>query len=257
MRQIATELIQWIDNPENSDQNAVSKTEFVKIAKEGESSKLSGAGVSNPKLKKKASEFYKNNKIKSEDEFHELFNELEKVYMNGKYIEERILVFFILEKYKKMIQKEHKLVFNRINKLWIDEIDHWTTADHLCINVFKHIPIYQYNKTIDSWAKSDNFWRQRLSIVAYIKHIKSEEKVHRHIIQNIDLLKETKNYYVRKSFPWILREISKVNSQIISEYLDKNVQYLTKTELKEASKNLSENIKKSLLEKYENYKTGK
>ncbi len=244
------EIIQkWINNPENSDQNKESKTRFIQTALAGDITSLYGVGISNGSLKKYATYVYKKNK---NIEFEELIANVDKLFMSAKSIEMRVFVFFLLEKYRKLIKNNSIQLFKHIDQKWIDEVDHWTSSDHLCINVIKHLNIDdQIRDTIQLWRVSDNFWRRRLCVTALLKHTNNNAEF---ITTQINYLKTDKNYYVRKSFPWLLRTISQSHADMIYNYLLDNYQYFSKTELREASKRLDTNKIEEIIDLYIKYK---
>ena len=247
-------LRNWLFDPGNSDQELEGKRRFVKTANVGPVTRLDVLGISNGKLKKKAAEVFRENKNAS---FQQVLELTEELFCNAQHIEEQILATYLLEKYKKLVSNHAPQMFERIDTVWIEHVDHWMGADHLAINVFRYLPVYEetYVAKIRTWVESPNFWRQRLSIIAFIKHIKTHPAIHNIIIDHINQLKTSKNYYVRKTFPWILREISKTNPDIINQYLLDNYMFFSKTELREATKNLANSSK--IISLYESSKKQK
>ncbi|MCH8907367.1 MAG: DNA alkylation repair protein [Candidatus Heimdallarchaeota archaeon] len=215
-------IYEWLTDKSNSNQNLESKTNFAKTTFQSESTSLNAVGISNPSLRKKV-------------------------------LEARTMSCYFLSKYKKHVDKT---LFNHINSVWIDLIDHWTLSDHLCIDAFANLDLNQisYTKEIKKWVKNENFWRRRLSVTIYLKHLRKHEWAGLLALENIDKLKEDTNYYVRKSFSWVLRESSKVMKENISAYLINNVGYFNKTELHEASKYCDQGFKTELLDTYDQLK---
>jgi 3-methyladenine DNA glycosylase AlkD len=247
------DIIKWILDPSTSDQEPVGKTKFVKTAKDGPITRLSAVGKSNPLVRKKSKEFYKsyNNSL----DLKNLLLGLDYIYQNIDYTEAAMFVFYTLETFKSLYKKDGEAqneIFDLINYRWIDKIDHWIPSDHLCIDGVRHIQVYRdkYVKEIGKWVESDHFWRQRLSVVIFIKHLKTSKVARDQAINNITQLLGNKNYYIRKSFPWVLREISKVEPDRIETYVRDNISYFNKTELREAVKALDELIQVELIDLY-------
>ncbi len=238
------ELTLWLKNPSTPDQNAESKSQFIKIAKVGPPTRLSGLGISNGKLKRYASYLVKTHQpVLSEN-----LEQLNLLYSKAEHTETLLVLFFIIERLKKQVDST---LFYFLEENWIPKIDHWTTADHMCINVFGYIPLNaDIIKRVEGWTFHDNFWFRRLSITFYLKHLKNRD-THPYVIRNIDVLKNDPNYYVRKGIPWVVRTLSKQNLSIVEKFLEQNVESLTKTELREACKYLSKPTQLHLLEKYE------
>ncbi|MCY3410556.1 MAG: DNA alkylation repair protein [Candidatus Heimdallarchaeota archaeon] len=241
-------FMDWISDPANHDQDNTKKTGFVQTAMVGPVTKLSAAGISNGKLKKYCVEVQKANISMDIDE---LLEGAHYIFEKARFTEDRVAIFFLLERYKKLIKTNSIRVFTEINDRWVDLIDHWTTSDHLCINVFPYLMLNDsILKEIDLWGESQNFWRRRLSITALIKHCQDEE-IGLFIIKQVNKQIQDRNYYVRKAIPWLLRTCCKSVTEEVEEYLMNNYHQLSKTELREAMKNLSIDSQAILLDLYE------
>lgn len=247
--EFALSITKWLEDPSSRDQNKESKNGFIRTALAGPVTRLHAIGISNPKLRKYASEFYKENITL---DYNTLMEEMRKLYNQSKYTETVVLCFFILEKFKKLVKNNSKNIFKVINLDWIDKIDHWTSSDHLCINLVGYLELDEdIIEEVKTWRKSQNFWRRRLSITFFLKHYKGNEEISNLVLEQIDYLKKDKNYYVRKSLPWLMRTVSHTIPDTIEEYLEKNIIYFSKTEIREASRKLSDDAQVQLIELYE------
>lgn len=240
------DLMNWLQDEDNSDQVKEGKSNFLKTAKIGPITKLDVVGISNGILKKKASDFYRSNK---EMKLSELLEGLDVLWMKPMLAEARVLTAYILGKYH---SKFDATVWQIIDR-WVETIDHWTSCDHLCIDVTGYIdvhkePIYQ---DIQGWIKSDNFWRRRFAVVCFVKHARSNKSAVNKLLPLIDQILRDTNYYVRKSIPWLLREASKADSKLLSEFIFDRIGFLSKTELREAMKMLDTQTQDKFLFKYE------
>ena len=222
------------------DQNAEKKTNFIKIAKVGEITHLSGFGISNGVVKKLAKDYFRKGLP-----FDQVLTDCNRMFREAKYTEEHVFVFNLIELYKNSVIEE---LFEYANE-WIDYIDHWVSSDHLGINAMRYYPVQNHLDQIRTWSSSDNFWRRRQSMTFVLKHLNRED-VRNCAIMNITDLLDDRNYYVRKAIPWVLRICSKYDPKLIYEYLVEHISQLNKTELREASKKLEE--KEKLIELYLN-----
>lgn len=223
----------WLIDPSTSDQEVEGKRKFMKTSKDGPVTQLDVIGKSNGLLRKKAKEFFKGNKTL--DIIH-VMEYLEKIQDNTKILEARIISAYLLGMYKKQFDKK---VWDRLHT-WIDGVDHWTAADHLCIDVYGHFPVYDppyYDNLMDEIISS-NFWRRRIAVVCFIKHVRTSSKAVERMLNLMDRIVTDKQYYVRKAIPWLLREASKSEPKLIKAYIDKNRGNLKLSEMKEASKYL-------------------
>ncbi|MCE7735457.1 MAG: DNA alkylation repair protein [Candidatus Heimdallarchaeota archaeon] len=239
------ELMNWLQDEDNSDQVKEGKLNFLKTAKIGPITKLDVVGISNGVLKKKASEFYRLNR---EMELSDLLEGLDILWMKPMLSEARILTAYILGKYH---SKFDDTVWQLIDR-WVDTIDHWTSCDHLCIDVTGYMDVYEnpIYTDIQEWINSDNFWRRRFAVVCFVKHARSNKNAVIKLLPLIDLILRDTNYYVRKSIPWLLREASKADSELLSEFIFERIGFLSKTEVRESMKMFDNETQEKFLYKY-------
>ena len=226
------------------DQEGESKTDFLRIAKVGPPTRLAAIGISNGSVKKLARQYYADNKAQP---FEHVLGVADELFRDAKYVEEHMFLFYLLEMYRKSYTSD---LFPIVDG-WIDLVDHWISSDHIAINVMKHYPVGNHLDEIYQWVDSSNFWRRRQALTIFLKHLKST-KVAETVIALLDLLKEDRNYYVRKAFPWVMREMSKSHPELVQPFMITNIDFFTKTEVREASKYLEGNEK--IIELYEQAK---
>lgn len=241
------ELINWLLDEGNSDQVKEGKENFLKTAKEGPITKLETVGISNGVLQKKANDFYRTHK---DLELKELMEGLDILWTKPMLTEARVLTAYILGKYHKKF--DNKIVWKAIDH-WVDTIDHWSSCDHLCIDVIGHIDVYNepVYSDLHMWVNSDNFWRRRIAVVCFVKHVRTKKEAVPKLLRLMDLILRDTSYYVRKSIPWLLREASKSDPDLLSEFIFERIGFLSKTELREAMKMLDEQTQEKFLYKYD------
>jgi len=139
----------------------------------------------------------------------------------------------LLDKYKKQLEVDDIVWIEKliVTKSWWDTVD--ILATHLAGEYFK-----KYNHKIDEitfrWNKSDNIWLQRSSLLFQLKY---KQNTNVFLLENYILnLKESKEFFIRKSIGWILREYSKTNPAWVIQFLQKNE--LSNLSVREASKYL-------------------
>ncbi len=179
--------------------------------------------------------------------FSEILEVCDKLYREAEFIEEHLPIFYILERYKGKYSPDYFSVVNG----WIDLVDHWISSDHIAISVMRHYPVENHLKEISSWKFSENFWRRRQSLTILLKHLR-KDGVGDLLMENVDYLKRDSSYYVRKAFTWVVREFSKVNPDAVQKFLNANLNFLNKTELRECSKYLS--TRDELIGQYDAYR---
>lgn len=243
------ELIDWLNDPQTADQVVAGKSKFLKTSKEGPITQLDTVGISNDVLKKKGREFYKENE---KIEMSELLEGLNTLWFEPMLSEARILTTYILAKYHKNFDTS---IWEYIDR-WVESIDHWTSCDHLCMEITPYIKVYEnpIYEDLQKWITSDNFWRRRFTIVSFLKHVRSDKSAVVVMLPLMNQIMSDNNYYVRKAIPWILREASKSDPEEVKEFIKERIELLTKTELREATDRLDPNIQTHFLKVYDQLK---
>ena len=139
----------------------------------------------------------------------------------------------LLDKYKKQLEVDDIVWIEKliVTKSWWDTVD--ILATHLAGEYFK-----KHKNKIDlitnQWNNSDNIWLQRSSLLFQLKY---KQNTNVFLLENYILnLKESKEFFIRKSVGWILREYSKTNPAWVIQFLKKNE--LSNLSVREASKYL-------------------
>ena len=139
----------------------------------------------------------------------------------------------LLDKYKKQLEVDDIVWIEKliVTKSWWDTVD--ILATHLAGEYFK-----KHKNKIDlitnQWNNSDNIWLQRSSLLFQLKY---KQNTNVFLLENYILnLKESKEFFIRKSIGWILREYSKTNPAWVIQFLQKNE--LSNLSVREASKYL-------------------
>ena len=138
----------------------------------------------------------------------------------------------IARKKKEWPQDIH-LLFDEmlLNKSW------WDTVDFIAANLYgPYLLLYPEMKKqkLAEWAASDSFWMHRTSIIFQLKYKeKTDEKLLFTLCKKYAAEKE---FFMRKSIGWALREYSKTNPAAVRKLL--NEVELSPLSVKEASKYL-------------------
>lgn len=107
--------------------------------------------------------------------------------------------------------------FMILNKSW------WDTVDYIAANlVGPYFQLYpQEIKTVcDRWMASGNIWLQRSCLLFQLKYKDQTDVV---LLDGfIQLLKESKEFFIRKAIGWILREYSKTNPDFVLQYIQQH-----------------------------------
>jgi 3-methyladenine DNA glycosylase AlkD len=156
-----------------------------------------------------------------------------KILWNKKEREFQYVAIDLLDKYKKQLEVDDIVWIEKliVTKSWWDTVDF--LAIHLAGEYFK-----KHKNKIDlitnQWNNSDNIWLQRSSLLFQLKY---KQNTNVFLLENYILnLKESNEFFIRKSIGWILREYSKTNPAWVIQFLQKNE--LSNLSVREASKYL-------------------
>jgi len=118
-----------------------------------------------------------------------------------------------------------------LNKSW------WDTVDFIATNLvgvhFIKFPsaILPYT---EKWMDSNNMWLQRTSLLYQLKYRKDTDLTL--LVNYIERLFGSKEFFINKAIGWILREYSKTNAQWVVNYVEKNEKNLANLSKREALK---------------------
>lgn len=125
-------------------------------------------------------------------------------------------------------------IFSKISLLpisWWDTID--VIAPKILGSWFKRYPEH-IKPTITRWLKSDNIWLQRSCVLFQLKY---KEKTNTQLLSSvIDQLKDSKEFFLRKSIGWVLREYAKTDAEFVKDFV--NSRELSPLSRREATKHL-------------------
>jgi len=111
-----------------------------------------------------------------------------------------------------------------VTKSWWDSVD---SVNSICIRpFFLAFPMYRKKHTL-RWIKSNNMWLQRLSIIFQLRY---KEKTDTGLLtRNIELLKESDEFFIQKAIGWALRDYGHSHPEWV-------IDFVAETELKPLSR---------------------
>ena len=112
---------------------------------------------------------------------------------------------------------------------------HWDTID-IFAKIVGNI-VYQTNNwrsLMTSWAKDENFWIRRISIIHQLKY---KENTDKELLRDTILLNVgTEEFFINKAIGWALREYSKTNPLWVKSFILDHSDKLNSLSIREASK---------------------
>jgi 3-methyladenine DNA glycosylase AlkD len=116
---------------------------------------------------------------------------------------------------------------------WWDYVD--AMAANLIGELLRRYP-RDMGRTMRSWAKSDDNWKRRTSILCQLKF--KHHTNPRLLYHNIEESFEVPNFFLRKAIGWALREYAKTEPAEVRRYVTAHAKDLHPLSRREAMKNL-------------------
>jgi 3-methyladenine DNA glycosylase AlkD len=95
----------------------------------------------------------------------------------------------------------------------------WALVDGLAGDVVGDIAVrHALERKLDRWAKDDDFWIRRSSLLAELKPLK-KGAAFEPLARRADAMLEESEFFVRKAIGWVLREMSKSRPQEVYAWI--------------------------------------
>jgi 3-methyladenine DNA glycosylase AlkD len=200
-------------------------------------------GVRMPTLDSIAKEFY--NAHKTDEnliDVHRTVNELWSVPI----YDVKTLAISILRRFKRKLDRT---TFDTV-KGWWDDLDNWAHCDGTSVYVLGSILLKDDSVISDimEWTKSDNPWKRRAALTSTMLGNRVGKGDPFWTLTMLNDVLDDKEYYVKKVYGWVLREMGKGYPDFVFEYLMYNKSRFNKTDVKEAVKHLPEEKAKMVIE---------
>lgn len=128
----------------------------------------------------------------------------------------------------------------------LDWVNNWDLVD---ISASKILGSYLYDindfDLLHELSNSDNLWHKRVAIVATYHLIKND--LLQVTLDLIDTLITEKHDLMHKACGWMLRELGKKDTNLLTDYLETNYIRMPRTMLRYAIEKYPENIRKRIL----------
>jgi 3-methyladenine DNA glycosylase AlkD len=152
----------------------------------------------------------------------------------------RLAAIDILKVYAKKGSVETGMNFADI---WVDDGDTWGIIDPLCSPAIGSMLLRdgKVEDILRSWRTSDNFWRRRASVLPFLHlALKSQYKpeFNEKILEAVTPHISDGEFFVGKAAGWVLRELSKRDTELVRSYFDKHHDRMTKLVIREGTKKL-------------------
>jgi 3-methyladenine DNA glycosylase AlkD len=155
-----------------------------------------------------------------------------------------------------LLLREHKLLTSADLKLverLLRESKTWAYVDVLAVDLVGGLLARApaLTKTLDRWAKDDDFWIRRSAMLALLRPLRKGEGDFERFGRYADAMLEEKEFFIRKAIGWILRETSKKQPKIVADWLMPRAARASGVTMREAVKYLPAGQKAELMKRYQ------
>ncbi len=166
----------------------------------------------------------------------EILNDL----MLQEYAEDKLAAILYLQLFWKGTNEEITL---ELVSNWFDEglITDWNICDWLCVRILSPMVDNMAEITLlelSQWNNNKNLWKARASLVPFAQS-KTIAKHTEMIKEFSTVLIKREERFCKTAVGWVLREYSKVDSNLVTTFLEEHKDWVTKEVGKNATKYLS------------------
>ncbi len=130
----------------------------------------------------------------------------------------------------------------------VDASNTWAHVDWLATgiiaDVYARYPASR--RWLPKWAKQENFWIRRTAILAMLPELKRGGGDWRMWTAMADSMLGEKEFFIRKSIGWVLREVSKKHPRRVYDFIKPRRERMSGLTLREGAKYLSDTQRRSL-----------
>lgn len=136
----------------------------------------------------------------------------------------------------------------------IRESKTWALVDNLAVRITgdlveRHPKLL---KTLDRWAKDEDFWVRRSAMLALLLPLRDGEGDFERFSRYADAMLDEKEFFIRKSIGWVLRETSKKRPELVYDWLKPRAERASGVTMREAVRYLPDDQRLELMEIYRN-----
>jgi 3-methyladenine DNA glycosylase AlkD len=126
----------------------------------------------------------------------------------------------------------------------------WALVDVLSGDVIGAMNLkHALGRQLDQWARDDDFWIRRSSLLAELKPLKSGAAFEP-FAKRADRMLEEKQFFIRKAIGWVLREMSKKRPDEVYEWVATRTHRISGVTIREVVKYLTPERSSHLMEAY-------
>jgi len=200
-------------------------------------------GVKMRFVSKIAAEFYNQIRHLTKDEIFVLCEEL----LKTDYGEEAAIAF----KWAYRLNKQYEAEDFHLFETWLKKyVNSWAKCDEFCNHtvgtLVERYP--EYVQDLKRWARSDNRWMRRASTVTLVMPARRGLFLD-DAFEIADILLFDEDDLVRKSYGWMLKEVSRLHRQEVYEFVIKHKNVMPRVALRYAIELMPQDMRKAAMSK--------
>ena len=189
-------------------------------------------GVKSPAINAIVSDAKKLFPIATQDEYHAIITKI----WSLSHREEKHISIKLATKWKQFITLDALPLYEKM----IREGQWWDFIDPISQNlVGKLLENHrtEMNSILDKWIEDDNFWIRRSAILSHNRHKQNtdQEKLLDYCLQ----CAHEKEFFIRKAIGWALREYSKTEPEVVSNFIEEHNELLSNLSKREGMKHIN------------------
>jgi 3-methyladenine DNA glycosylase AlkD len=140
-----------------------------------------------------------------------------------------------------ILERKRKLIERRDDAWLISLVRRsacWAQVDHLAQHVVPHALADAPARQLKSWARDEDFWVRRTSLLAQLGELKRGGGDFALFTTLAVPMLDEKEFFIRKAIGWVLREVSKKRPELVRAFVDEHGEAMSGLTRREATKYL-------------------
>ena len=163
-----------------------------------------------------------------------------------------MMAVLLLEAFQPLLRPADIALLQRL----IRESKTWAFVDELAIAITG--PLVERSpellQVLDRWAQDDDFWVRRSAMLALLQPLRRGDGDFRRFARYADQMLEDREFFIRKSIGWVLRETGKPQPGMVYAWLLPRASRASGVTVREAVKYLSSAQRSAVLAAYQSAK---
>ena len=159
------------------------------------------------------------------------------ILWNRPVFERRMMAVLLLEAFQPLLRPADMRLLERL----IRQSKTWAFVDELAIAIVG--PLVERSPevlpVIDRWAVDTDFWLRRSAMLALLRPLRRGDGDFRRFARYADRMLEEREFFIRKSIGWVLRETGKPKPEVVYAWLLPRAARASGVTVREAVKYLS------------------